>query len=59
MTILPRSTVRAAVERALLLEPFSRDQEKGLDAAVRAAAQALGIDEAVVREAMHEEVESG
>ena len=52
MTILPREHVRAAVERALLLEPFSQDHEKGLDVAVRAAAQALGIDEAVVREAI-------
>lgn len=55
MTILLRERVRAAVERALLLEPFSRDQEKGLDEAVRAAAQALGIDEAVVREAIEGE----
>ena len=54
MTILLRERVRAAVERALQ-EPFSRDQEKGLDEAVRAAAQALGIDEAVVREAIEGE----
>lgn len=55
MTILPRTAVRAAVERALALGPFSCGHENGLDDAIRAAAQALGVDEAVVREVIEDD----
>lgn len=51
MTILSRDRVRAAVERALALDPDR-------DAAIRAAAQALGVDEVVVREALDDEVQA-
>lgn len=46
--ILPRSTVSAAVERALSLAP-------DLEAAIHAAAQALGLDVEAVQECWGEQ----
>lgn len=46
MTIIQREKVRAAVERALQLDPQDRD------AAIEAAARALALPVEVVREAM-------
>lgn len=48
MTILPRTTVRAAYERALALQPDH-------DAAVLAAAQALGVTVEIVLAALETE----
>lgn len=48
MTILPRESVRQAVARALLLDPGD------MEAAIAAAAQALGLDVEVVRECVQE-----
>jgi hypothetical protein len=45
MTIIDRTRVRAAVERALLLDP-------DLNAAIEAAAQALSLPIEAVQEAM-------
>lgn len=54
--ILSRDHVRAAYERALALqEPFSCCQEDGREAAVLAAAQALGVAPELVREALEEQ----
>ena len=49
--IASRETVRAAVARALLLDPTA-----GQDAAIGAAAQSLGLPVDVVREAVAVEV---
>lgn len=46
MTITPRETVRAAVARAMLLDPGC------IDSAVRAAAEHLALDEDTVRAAL-------
>lgn len=51
MTILERNQVRAAVERALLLDP------KGdVDAAIATTAQALRLPEETVRDVVQAEV---
>lgn len=47
MTIASRETVRAAVARAMLLDP-----EAGQEAAIEAAAQALGLPVDLVHEAV-------
>jgi hypothetical protein len=49
--IIPRSRVRAAIERALSLSP-------DLDAAIASTAQALGLDVEAVQECVDEDSEA-
>jgi hypothetical protein len=53
MTILERNQVRAAVERALQLDP-----RRNLDAAIATTAQALCLPEEAVRDVVQTEVEA-